>query len=139
MGVFVKDIYLLKFEKTCYSLTALLSSWYFVSTKYFILYLTQEIFLDQPKFLHFYFYQRIYANILSGNQYTSLIAFLEKLRIQLDEMGYGGAILMDLSKDLETLNHDLFNAELHAYVFNKSALMLIKSYLSTEYRYSSSP
>ena len=34
----------------------------------------------------------------------ALIALLEKLRIQLDKRGYGGAILMDLSKAIDTLN-----------------------------------
>ena len=43
----------------------------------------------------------------------ALIASLEKLRI-LDKRGYGGAILMALSKAFDTLNHDLLIAKLHA-------------------------
>ena len=58
----------------------------------------------------------------------ALIALLEKLRIQLDKRGYGGAILMDLSKAFDTLNHDLLIAKLHAYGFSKSAFVLSKSY-----------
>ena len=37
---------------------------------------------------------------------------------------------MDLSKAFDTLNHDLLIAKLHAYGFDKSALKLIKSYLT---------
>ena len=37
----------------------------------------------------------------------ALIALLEKLRLSLENKGYGGAILMDLSKAFGTLNHDL--------------------------------
>ena len=33
----------------------------------------------------------------------------------LDNKGFGGAILMDLSKALDTINHDLLTAELHVY------------------------
>ena len=64
----------------------------------------------------------------------ALIALLEKLRIQLDKRGYGGAILMDLSKAFDTLNHDLLIAKLHAYGFSKSALVLSQSYLSNRWQ-----
>ena len=64
----------------------------------------------------------------------ALIALLEKLRIQLDKRGYGGAILMDLSKAFDTLNHDLLIAKLHAYGFIKSSLVLSKSYLSNRWK-----
>ena len=64
----------------------------------------------------------------------ALIALLEKLRIQLDKRGYGGAILMDLSKAFDTLNHALLIAKLHAYGFSKSALVLSKSYLSNRWQ-----
>ena len=44
--------------------------------------------------------------------------------------GYGGAVLMDLSKAFDTINHDLLIAKLQAYEFSKESLKLIKSYLS---------
>ena len=44
----------------------------------------------------------------------ALLALIEKWRIMLDNKGYGGAILMDLSKAFDTLNHDLIIAKLHA-------------------------
>ena len=64
----------------------------------------------------------------------ALIALLENLRVSLDKKGYGGAILMDLSKAFDTLNHDLLIAKLHAYGFSRNALMLIKSYLSNRWQ-----
>ena len=60
----------------------------------------------------------------------ALITLLEKLSLSLDNKGYGGAILMDLSKAFDTLNHDLLIAKLHAYGFSKIALILIELYLS---------
>ena len=64
----------------------------------------------------------------------ALIALLEKLRVSLDNKGSGGAILMDLSKAFDTLNHDLLIAKLHAYGFSRDALLLIKSYLSNRWQ-----
>ena len=60
----------------------------------------------------------------------ALISMLEKFKISLDNGGYGGGVLMDLSKDFGTLDHDLLIAKLFAYGFDKNALLLIKSYLS---------
>ena len=64
----------------------------------------------------------------------ALIALLEKLRLSLDNKGYGGAILMNLSQTFDTLNRDLLIAKLHAYCFCKKALILIKSYLSNKWQ-----
>ena len=64
----------------------------------------------------------------------ALIALLETLRISLDNKGFGGAILMDLSKAFDTLNHDLLIAKLYAYGFSKTALRLIRSYLTNRWQ-----
>ena len=48
----------------------------------------------------------------------------------LDDIGYAGAVLMDLSNAFDTINHELLIAKLHVYGFSKEALTLIASYLS---------
>ena len=45
----------------------------------------------------------------------ALISLLENWKIVLDRKGYAGALLMDLSKAFDTLNHDLLIAKLHAF------------------------
>ena len=64
----------------------------------------------------------------------ALIALLEKSRLSLDNKGYGGAILMDLSKAFVTLSHDLLIAKLHAYGFSKKTFFFIKSHLSNRWQ-----
>ena len=48
----------------------------------------------------------------------------------LDKRGYICAIFMELSKALDTLNHDLLIAKLGAYGFKTGALRYMKSYLT---------
>ena len=64
----------------------------------------------------------------------ALLSLLERWKNVLDKKGYGGAVLMDLSKAFDTLNHDLLIAKLHAYGFSKESLRLIKSYLTNRWR-----
>ena len=63
------------------------------------------------------------------NSQHALIIMLEKSRTLLDNKGFSGAILIDLSKAFDTLNRELIIAKLHAYGFTKKALDLIYSYL----------
>ena len=63
------------------------------------------------------------------NPQHALLAMLEKWSIVTDDGGFGGGVLMDLSKAFDTLNHDLLIAKLHVYGFGSYALKLIKSYL----------
>ena len=58
---------------------------------------------------------------------------MEKWKKILDNHGYAGAIITDLSKAFDTLNHELLTAKLHSYGFGKSALMLINSYLKNRW------
>ena len=55
---------------------------------------------------------------------------IEYWRSILDRKGYAGAVLMDLSKAFDCINHELLLAKLYAYGFSIEAVKLIKSYLS---------
>ena len=52
----------------------------------------------------------------------ALITLIKSWRQSLDSAGYSGAVLMDLSKAFDTINHELLTAKLHAYGFNKESL-----------------
>ena len=59
-----------------------------------------------------------------------LSCMLEILKKVLDKAWYVCAIFMDLSKALDTLNHDLLITKLGAYGFETDALRYMKSYLT---------
>ena len=59
-----------------------------------------------------------------------LIKLIESWRQSLDNRGYSEAVLMDLSKASDTINHELLIAKFHAYGFNKESLELILDHLS---------
>ena len=48
----------------------------------------------------------------------------------MDNKGIVGAILVDLSKAFDCINHDLLIAKLYAYGFGKDVLYLLYSYLT---------
>ena len=59
-----------------------------------------------------------------------LIIMLEKWRKALDNRKLAGALLTDLSKAFDCLNHELLIAKLNAYGFDHASLEFIYSYLS---------
>ena len=61
---------------------------------------------------------------------NALLRFLEKVKMGLDNKKFAGAILMDLSKAFDCLNHELLIAKLDACGLGRSALEFIYSYLS---------
>ena len=63
------------------------------------------------------------------NTLHALLTLVENWRKSLDNKCFWGAILMNLSKDFDTLNHDLLVAKRHAYGFQHNALKLLHSYL----------
>ena len=63
------------------------------------------------------------------NTQYALMVLLEKWKHSLDNHGYAGAVIMDLSKAFDTINFELLIAKLHAYGFTKSALNMVHSYL----------
>ena len=68
------------------------------------------------------------------NTQYALLAMIEKWKMSLDNNGYAGGILMDLSKAFDTINHQLLIAKLHVYGFSKDALELILNYLSDRWQ-----
>ena len=64
----------------------------------------------------------------------ALLHMLETWHKWLDKKKVVGALLMDLSKAFDCVNHNLLIAKLHAYGFSDSALRLIKSYLSDRFQ-----
>ena len=46
---------------------------------------------------------------------TNLISMLEKWKLSIDNKGFTGGVLMDLSKAFDTINHYLLLAKLQAY------------------------
>ena len=70
------------------------------------------------------------------NAQYALISMIEKWKKCLDgEGGFAGAILMDLSKAFDTINHELLIAKLEAYGFEDSALHTVQSYLSDRWQH----
>ena len=55
---------------------------------------------------------------------------LERFKKALDKKNKFGALLTDLSKAFDCLNHELLIAKLDAYNFDNSSLEVIRSYLS---------
>ena len=69
------------------------------------------------------------------NAQYALIAMIEKWKKCLDGRGgYAGAILMDLSKAFDTIDHELLIAKLAAYGFEEGALEIVHSYLSDRWQ-----
>ena len=56
---------------------------------------------------------------------TALIFMLEKWKLFIDNKGFAGGVLMDLSKTFNTIKHQLSPATLHAYGFNKQILAVL--------------
>ena len=67
----------------------------------------------------------------NNNTQNSLLRMIEYWKKNLDKRYKVGALIMDLSKAFDTLNHDLILAKLHAYGFDKNSLKFLKSYLSS--------
>ena len=64
------------------------------------------------------------------NNQLAILNLIEKCKRVFDKKGYAGAILMDLSKAFDCLDHDLLLAKLDAFGFSKIALRFIHSYLT---------
>ena len=58
-----------------------------------------------------------------------LIRLTENWKKHLDNKKIVGTVLIDLSKACDCIPHDLLNAKLHAYDFDKKAFTFLHSYL----------
>ena len=56
------------------------------------------------------------------------------MKMARDKREHAGAILMDLSKAFDTINHNLLIAKLHAYGFSRAALELVHHYLNDRWQ-----
>ena len=61
------------------------------------------------------------------NRDQALLALTEIWKKVLDNKGFGGAVLMDLSKAFDTINYDLLIAKLHGYGFSNESHKLLYS------------
>ena len=58
-----------------------------------------------------------------------LLALIENWRKVIDNKGFEVAVLMELSKAFNTINHNLLIAKLHVYGFSNDRRKLLYSYL----------
>ena len=86
-------------------------------------------YMDEYLSPHLYGYRKGFST------QTALSSLIEKWKQILDDKGYGAAVLMDLSKAFDTINHELLTAKLHAYGFTKESLIIIFSYLSDRWQH----
>ncbi|XP_057310303.1 uncharacterized protein LOC130648279 [Hydractinia symbiolongicarpus] len=63
-----------------------------------------------------------------------LLYLIESWRKDLDKGNAVGPLLMDLSKAFDCVDHYLLIAKLHATTFSKSALVLLRSYLTNKFQ-----
>ena len=81
------------------------------------------------------FVQSFLSSLLCGfregyGKQHALLRFVEACKKTMDNRGVAGAVLTDLSKAFDCLNHELLIAKLNAYGFSRSALLFIHSYLT---------
>ena len=69
-----------------------------------------------------------------STQYA-LLSLIEKWKHFRDRNGYSAAILMDLLKAFDTINHDLLIAKLHSYGVGDKALRLFMDYLNKRWQH----
>ena len=57
----------------------------------------------------------------------------QRINLACTNKGFGGAMIMDLSKAFDSFTHNLLIGKLHAYGFSNVSLKLLYSYLSNRW------
>ena len=65
---------------------------------------------------------------------TALVHLIEKWKESVDQNGFTGTVLMDLSKAFDTINHELLIAKLDAYGLDRQSLKIILNYLQDRWQ-----
>ena len=83
--------------------------------------------------MHPYF-EKLFSKFQFGfrkgfNAQHCLITLIEKWRRSVDGGGQEGALLIDLSKAFDCIDHELLIAKFYAYGFDKNSLYFVNSYL----------
>ena len=82
-----------------------------------------------------YFLSQFLCGYRKGyNTQIALMGLIEKWKKALDQKGFAGAILMDLSKAFDTIDHDLLISKLNAYGFGIKSLKILRNYLSNRWQ-----
>ena len=68
------------------------------------------------------------------NAQHCLLILVEKCIEVWDKQGYAGIILTDLSKSIDSLNHELLIEKQHTYGFSLKSVTFIQNYLSTTWK-----
>ena len=100
-----------------------------------ILPLLSKVF-EKVMYIQLYDYMENFLNQLlcdfrkAHSTQHALFRLIQSWQKELDETGFVGTTLMDLSKVYDCLPHDLMVAKLEAYDISKESLQLISDYLS---------
>ena len=88
---------------------------------------------QMSSFIEPYLYKNLCGYRNSYNAQFALLTLVETFKKALDNHGYAGVLITDLSKAFDTINHELLLAKLHAYGFERKALKLVHSYLNNRW------
>ena len=93
--------------------------------------LFEKLYAEQiNKYMHNYFSKYLCGFRRGLSTQYCLLLMIEKIKKPLDKKECCGLLLTDLSKAFDCVKHDLLIAKMHAYNFDRNALLIIHSYLS---------
>ena len=80
------------------------------------------------------FVTRCIEKFTTPNIFLALFSLIEKWKKSLNDKGFVVAVLMDMSKAFDTLNHELLIVKLHPHGFKRDSLKLVNDYLSNRWQ-----